>query len=815
MSCLSPSWAETLIFCDVTKGLELINQEFYSEAQVANILADCDKISPNKTEVLLLHGLDARKKAQYLQAIAWLEKAKSTEPDNLSIALELSNTYVLAKNLAKATSLYQAILLGNPHNRAALLGLARLYRLDNRPAQAALLYQRLLKQDEHDIDALNGLGWVKASEKELAQASFYFQKTLSIQPDNQEALTALAKINLAETLPFAIPSLCSATEGLILLNKEHPPLSRINDILHECEKNHIRTTDSLLLQGLLARKIALKTNKNYQKAIFWLQQALQSAENKDQRPALELATTYEWANQFKEAEAIYQNLLKQENNNRIALLGLGRTLRMMYKFDEATLIYKEMLAVNPKDIDALIGLGWVELGNNHLNLAIQFFEKSLNLQPNNQEAILGLKKAVIAKSKPKPPPLAAADRGLMLLNQKNPPIPQIQALLWQSDCNDPNTASNLMLHGLLARYFKNYPVAITWLKRAVQSAKPGDYGPAFELAVTYEWATELNNALWIYQEILFSKPDDRVALLGKARVLRALYKIAQAKLIYEQLLKKSPEDTEALNGYGETLLVNYQFKQARAVFNEALRLSPKNKQTAADIQLLNKATSHILAVTWGHYVVPPNNADGINIYYFKNLNATDGLTLFATHNNRQIESGFGTGPTLLPSNSLLVGYQRILPKRYSWQISYDGRQHDGHPFEHRAFGLGNLFLANNLEVFGGSRLIGSKPWNIKLFLSGLTLYTHLPVNITATGYWAQQQIGGYTSSYVLDLSKEYNNRLYYDIGMSYLPQQLNSWEVHGKLILPIFNNLSLVGECSHYFFNNSTFATVGWRTYWA
>ena len=684
MFCFQSAYAGAVIFCDVSKGLELINQETYSESQIEKILMDCDKVSPNDSSVLLLHSLDARKKSsqnkQYATAIEWFEKAHHTAPQNVAITIELASTYEMANNLPKAAQIYQSVLLQNPQNRAALLGQARIFRLQAQLNQAADIYKNLLTNNPYDVDALNGSGWVKAAEKDLKSANNYFQETLKIQPENQEALLGLKKIKQTQEQALSTNLLCDATKGLILLNQEHPQLDKINSILQICERNQIMNTDTLLLHGLLARKVASETNKDYKTAISWLQKAIQSAEKKNQAPALELATTYEWAAQPKEAQLIYQHLLAQDKMNRAALLGLARTLRMRSHFEQASLIYHQFLTKNAKDVDALIGLGWIELAKSNFDLATRFFTDSLKSQPLNAEAKLALKKVAEAKRHPVPPPLSKADRGLILLNQKNPPLDKIQALLRYADIHEPNSTSTLMLHGLLARYFKDYKSAILWLRRAMQTAKPGNYMPALELAVTYEWAAELKSALFVYQEMLFKKPNDHSALLGKARVLRALYQIPQSKAIYQQLLNKSPEDIDALNGYGETLLTNYEFKQARNVFNKALTLSPENKQTSTDLQILNKATKNILGLTGGYYTVPPRSAEGMNLFYFRNLNATDGLTLLVTHNTKQIESGFGMGPTLLPNNSLLLGYQRIVPKKYSWQLSYDARQHNSLPF---------------------------------------------------------------------------------------------------------------------------------------
>ncbi len=271
---------------------------------------------------------------------------------------------------------------------------------------------------------------------------------------------------------------------------------------------------------------------------------------------------------------------------------------------------------------------------------------------------------------------------------------------------------------------------------------------------------------------------------------------------------------QALTGLGEVYLTNYQFDEARGTFNSVLAQDPANPQARDDLKLLNLATKNILDLSVGDYSVPPEHANGFNMNYLRNLNATDVLNLYATHNTKQIGYNFGAGPTLLPNNSLLVGYQRLIPKNYGWQLSYDARQHDHLPFEHRLFGGANYFLAKNLEWTGGFRWGFPYPWNTQLLISGLTAYTSLPVNVTVTGFWSYQQIGGYSSSYALDFGKEYYSHLFYNLGSAYLVEQ-KSYEVHGRLILPVFKNQALIAQGSHYFFNNSNFVTVGWRVYWA
>ena len=463
-------------------------------------------------------------------------------------------------------------------------------------------------------------------------------------------------------------------------------------------------------------------------------------------------------------------------------------------------------------------MGWIELANKEFKAATDFFESSLKLQPQNQEALQGLKQI---KNKPIPTQIISlcdADQGLILLNQPNPPLAKIVRILNYCDKNTPNATASLLLHGLMARHLarntNNYDLAIFWLQKAMQTAEPTDNGPAVELAVTYEWAGDPKKALFIYKRLLDKNPHNRSALLGEARVFRMQYFIPQSITIYDQLLKNNPDDVEALNGQAESLMANYQFKQSRALLTKALDIRPGNTESLAALQTLNKSTKYIFGISGGNYSVPPEVSNALNLYFYDNLNATDGLTVFATHNSKQIGESFFSGPTLLPNNSFLIGYQHRIPNKYGWSLNYDYRQHDDLPFENRALVTTNLYLSRNFEWFNGLRAGFSTPWQNQLLFSGLTLYTSLPVNISVTGFWAHQQIGGKSSSYSLDLSKEYASRLFYSFGPSYSPT-LKNWEVHGKITLPTFTNQALIADVSHYFFNKSTFLNVGWQFYWA
>lgn len=784
--------------CQASQGIALMNQSPINLQAIHDILAICDKQRPNDTQVLLLHGLVARKTAEtsqnYTQAISWFEKAKASAPTaNLSPTLELALTYEWAGQLKKAKALYQEALKQDETSRAALQGEARIAMAENDVATAKKIYQTLLDNNPLDDEARQ-----KLQDLNMPAA----QKTSGLY--------------------------CQANEGLRLLNIPHPPFTAIEKIIVICDKqlpNHARV---LLLHGLYERKKALQT-KDYQLAIDWLKRAVLKMPKGDVSGLMELAVTYEWANKTEDAKTTYNTVLTEKPRYRPALFGLARVAMAEKHFSEAALTYQAFLDKNPNDVEALNGLARVEMAKKEYTLAGEHFKKALTIHPNDPDAQLGLEQlaaaekpitltAPIKKAITLPPvPVCMANKGLDLLNQTSPPYAEINRILQQCDKNAPHDVQTLLLHGILARKqgmpTHQYQTAIDWLQQAKQAAAPSNFAPALELAVTYEWNNEPKKAAVIYSEILKKDPYSRPALLGMARVYRSDYKIQEAKCIYYGLLSKNRNDTEALNGLAWSELTNKELPLAKDHFNRVLQLAPQNPDASLGLNMANNLTRYILSVNGGRYAVANEKSYMGNINFYADLNATDQFIMQLTHNSSEIQLSLVLDPTILPKNSAFFGFQHQIPNRYGWGINYEYRERTQFRVEHRLGANANLFVFNNLQWLIGARDGFPSPWNNKLFYSGLTLYTKLPINVSLTGYWGRQQFGGSTSAYAIDFSKEFLNRAYYLFGTSYSPSQL-SWETHARVILPILKNQSLESGYEHLYLNGTTAVSLGWRIYW-
>jgi len=817
--------------CDANKGLSLLQNNPLPLAEIHLILQACDRKNPNSVQTLLLHGLVARQDAKstqkYEQAINWLQQAQKVAAKNNDVpTLELAVTYEWAQQPAAAQALYTQLLAKEPQSRPALLGLARTVTAQGDLKQALTLYQQALHNNPQDVDAINGLGRVLLAYKQPDEAERYFQQALAIQPQNPDALIGLQQVVAIRKLNVqadsSIPPLleCDPNQGLTWVNQKPAPIQAIQQILFRCDQEHNRGVQVLLLHGLLER-----AQQHYPQAIAWLKQALQAAATDNPIPALELALTYEWSHESLTALSIYDSILQQNPTLRPALLGKARVLLGRTRVVDAQNIYQQLLRENAQDVEALNGMGRVELAQRQSARAKAYFQHALQIQPQNTDSLLGITQAqavqiakpqaLSTKTTPAPAPsLCDPNAGLLLVNQKPLPLAKIQYILSHCNGTQKNEVQVLLLHGLTARAQKDYPAAISWLKLAAQNASATDAVPAQELALTYEWSLQFTQAKRIYDDLLLRNPQDRAALLGKARIAGAEYQMPAARQIYQGLLQQNPNDTDALNGLARLEMMDKRFEEARGYYAQALKINPQNSESLKGLTQLKDSTRYMFSFNQGQYRVLDQHSNSTVLFGYADISATDRVILIGTHNSKQLALDLPIEPSLLPNNGLYAGFQRQLPDRYGWGLNYEFRQHNGYPLETRIGGNANLYLLRNVQVFGGFWRGFPSPWDNQLYFSGLTYYTKLPVNFTVTGFWAQQQFGGRNDSYSFDLSKETTNHKFYALGVSYNNTQ-RFWGYHGRFIWPTFKNQALEGSYEHYTFNNINIFGLGWRVYWA
>lgn len=645
------------------------------------------------------------------------------------------------------------------------------------------------------------------------------------------SLTALAtqqQVKVSE-----LPSICSIVQGFRVLNNAHEAdLFQVKNILAICDKTQGPSLNLSMLHGLYERKL-----HHYKEAIIWFKKAIALAPPENLNPKFELAVTYEWNKQAAMALQIYEELLTQNKQNRIALLGKGRVLVALSQWNNAAEIYQSLLKNNAKDVDALNGFAMLMLAEKRFSEAELFLDKALKLSPHNPDTLAELKllkqaRLAIASTPPiQAPPLCPYDEGFKLLNEAPIKLKKIYSILRVCDLEARDLDQVLLLHGLLERKLRHYPQAIEWLIRAVDKSVNSKPNILYELAITYEWNHQFAQALAIYHQLLCRHLKVRDALLGKARVMRAQYKFKNSQYIYDSLLLKNSKDVDAINGLGWIALSNYQRRKAINFFSKARSIQLSNKESQEGFALLEKQTKYMVRYLGGYYQSDGMSSFGNNISLSEHLDATHTLNFFGIYNTAEIASSFIYLPTLLPKYSAGIGLQENIPDQYSWGVAYQYLGYTNFSTQNWVSINGSLNLLPNIQTFGGAQDGFPTPWDNQFYYAGLTYISPYPVNLTFTTFYSTQDLDHFieqalmlnpnlnafnpfikTLAFSFDLSKEFSDRSFYNVGTSYSPT-IPTWEVHGRFIYPTFKNQALEAIGSYYFFNKSVFLNLGWRWY--
>jgi len=112
--------------------------------------------------------------------------------------------------------------------------------------------------------------------------------------------------------------------------------------------------------------------------------------------ALQSAVRLHKAGQIREAEAIYQQVLKYEPKNADALHLLGVLAHQDRDYEKAIELISRAIAVAPNNVDFHCNLALAQEAVNQPSAALTSWRRALQLRPNEPKAIAGLASALLA-----------------------------------------------------------------------------------------------------------------------------------------------------------------------------------------------------------------------------------------------------------------------------------------------------------------------------------------------------------------------------------------------------------------------------------
>jgi tetratricopeptide (TPR) repeat protein len=571
-----------------------------SAALVAKVLAR----DPTHPEGLLLHSRLSLEKGEASQATAELEGMLKLYPQSPQVYYQLGLTYLVGGETAKASaSLSQAsrlaphfvdpviVLAGiqirtgetglaiaslrqvveqHPEILRAWLLLAAAYRSANDFDQALAVYDRLEPLFPHDPQASWLKGLLLAQQNKPDQARQSFNRALAAAPDYQPALEQLIDLDLAEKQYTA--ALHRVQSGL----EKNPNLPGLHLLL---AKIYLAQKDAKHAEASLSKVIALQPGSS---------------------PAyILLAQLYAGSNEQPKALADLQAGLARNPNDVQALMLMGMIYDQQKAYADERATYEKLLAINPDFVPAINNLAY--LYSEHLGrldrayaLAQKAWER-LPPEPHLEDTLgwILFKQRQYARalsrleeSAGKLPTAADVQFHLGLthymMGEETPARLALQnALQLGHDFSGRNEAEQCL--SVLAIDPHTAGSAARAILEKALADRPGDPAALARLAVIYERAGAVDQAIGAYRAVEQANPANLGALMNLVRLYAAQKNTAQALALAKNARQLAPDDPEVAHALGRLADETGDHPWALSLLQETVHQKPDDPEVLYDL----------------------------------------------------------------------------------------------------------------------------------------------------------------------------------------------------------------------------------------
>ena len=138
--------------------------------------------------------------------IAWLEKRRKKNPDDVGVLLALGDAYFASERLSQAAEAYTGALTRQPGNAAAQVGLAMVWHAQGDSKRAETALQAVLDAHPDDQDAHYSLAIVYFSTGRVGEAKTEWQTAARIDPTSATGRRSRSFVDLLENQQSSSPA---------------------------------------------------------------------------------------------------------------------------------------------------------------------------------------------------------------------------------------------------------------------------------------------------------------------------------------------------------------------------------------------------------------------------------------------------------------------------------------------------------------------------------------------------------------------------------------------------------------------------------
>jgi len=460
------------------------------------------------------------------------------------------------KNTDKSIKNYKLFIRKNNLSYEALFNLALVY-YKTKQYENAIIYAKKaanVARSKRQAKAFYTIGLAYIKLKKPKTALKYLGKSINSQPSYLKPRKMRANLNFDSKRKLAVAELKNIikfdpkyTRGFFLLASHHfesGAFAEASQVLKLGISSSQRSNKlrSLLGRTYLASEDYDNARKTYEKLIEDFSPKVRYHFNLG-RALSKLELFLPAIDQYKLALAIDPRYFK-------AIFNIGTLYQKLGDFPQAINYFKKSLKINPDKSSVFYNLGLISSKLNHTDEAIKHFEKALEIDPKNKKSMFNLARIYDLKSQDE----------LAIKKYK------------QTIKIDPAYISPYLNLSKILVAKKDIGGAVDLLKKGLSMTS----GTKLRNRLAYYLFLErkYSSSLQIYQAVLRSDPNNKLALLGSGRIFFATSRFKECKGVIERYVFLRPTVEEGRYYFMACLYNLSEFKESSRQLSIVERLHP-------------------------------------------------------------------------------------------------------------------------------------------------------------------------------------------------------------------------------------------------
>lgn len=337
-----------------------------------------------------------------LQALRWLEKARSTDRKALAPRMVLTRIYMRTGQLARAREVMREALVIEPYSPRVLLIAGQVELTAENFKAAVQNFEQLVKSTPVAASYFwLGFAHLRANEEDKARQSL--DRALRIDPNHLGAMDLLVLLDLRAG------KIMQAQQRVDTIKRWHPNsvvgYEREGDIqarLKEDAKAIKAYRKARLLGGgarVLVKEVHVLRRSEGNQAVKELLEAWLKQHEDDTRARFSLAATHILDGNNQAAISQYRHLLEIEPKNVAALNDIAWLLHKEGRLAEALVFAERAHKLMPENGMVLDTYGWIVFSNGQTDTAVDILRQAAEKQPDAKEVQYHYAAALIKSGK--------------------------------------------------------------------------------------------------------------------------------------------------------------------------------------------------------------------------------------------------------------------------------------------------------------------------------------------------------------------------------------------------------------------------------